>query len=405
MKRFTLIFVLTFSIFFLHANLLYDITDGKFRVKKVDTPLSMNDGEHYTLLVDNKAVVKYNYKTGATIDTIFSISRLKNAPMKQIEGYEFSPNEAKMLVYTNSKKRYRRTFTADYYVFDVKRNELEPLSTLGAQEVPLFSPDSRYIAFARKNNLFLYKLDFKTEIPITKDGEWGKIINGTPDWVYEEEFSSTRYFDWSPDSKMLAFVKFNESEVNEFSFQFFKSNSKENTELNLYPSLFSYKYPKAGEKNSKVSVCVYDEFHKQTKTMQLPGDGQDFYIPRILWTNSLEQLAVFKLNRNQNKLEMFFSNPKSTVSKLIWQQNDKYYVDYEDIDFIRFSTDNKYFIAVSEQDGYRHVYQYNMNGTLMKQLTKGNWDITDVYGFDEKKQILFYQSAETSPVQRDVFFD
>jgi len=194
MKRFIFIFVLTLSVEFSFANLLYDITDGKFRAKKIEAPRSMNDGEHYSLKVNDKAIVKYNYKTGATIDTLFSIAQIKNCPLKSISGYELSPNEMKILVYTNVKYRYRRTFTADYYLYDIKRKELEPLSENGAQEVPLFSPDSRYIAFARNNNLFMKKLDFKTEIAITKDGAVGKIINGTPDWVYEEEFEVTRSF-------------------------------------------------------------------------------------------------------------------------------------------------------------------------------------------------------------------
>ncbi|NDP21017.1 MAG: S9 family peptidase [Paludibacter sp.] len=403
MKRFRLIFVLTLCVNFSFANLLYDITDGKFKIKDTESPKSMKDGEFYTLMVNDKAVVKYNFKTGATIDTVFSISRLKNSPIKQIAGYEFSPNETKLLVYTNVKKRYRRTFTADYYVYDIKRNEIQTLSDNGAQEVPLFSPDSRYIAFARENNIFLKKLDFNTESPITKDGLKGSIINGTPDWLYEEEFIVTRYFEWSPDSKMLAFVKFNESEVPQFSFQLYKDNNIEKGSLPLYPSLVQFKYPKAGENNSKVSVCVYDDFYKSIKTMQLPDGDKDFYIPRIRWTNSIDQLAIFKLNRNQNKLEMFFTNPKSTVSKLILKQEDKYFIDYENIDFLRFFQDNQFFIAVSELDGYRHVYQYRINGTLVKQLTKGNWDVTDVYGFDETKKILYYQSAEISPLQRDIY--
>ncbi|HET7732341.1 MAG TPA: DPP IV N-terminal domain-containing protein, partial [Paludibacter sp.] len=207
MKRITIIFILTLFINFLFANLLYDITDGKFKPQNVNMPRSMNDGENYTLLVNNKAVVKYNYKTGATVDTIFSTFKVKNSPVKQISGYEFSPNENKLIVYTNVKYRYRRTFTADYYVYDIKRNEISTLSDNGPQEVPLFSPDSRYIAFARENNLYLKKLDFNTESPITTDGQVGSIINGTPDWVYEEEFEQTRYFEFSPDSKMVAFVK------------------------------------------------------------------------------------------------------------------------------------------------------------------------------------------------------
>lgn len=403
MKRFTLVFILILSVNFLFANLLYDITDGKFKVKNIDTPRSMNDGEHYSLMINDKAVVKYNYKTGTTVDTLFSISRLKKSPIKQISGYVFSPNEAKILVYTNVKYRYRRTFTADYYIYDIKRNELLPLSENGSQEVPLFSPDSRYIAFARENNLFMKKLDFNTEIAITKDGQFGSIINGTPDWVYEEEFEATRYFEWSPDSKLLAFVKFDESKVPEFEFPLYIDKSKEKNELNTYPSVYKYKYPKAGENNSVVSVCVYDDYYKSIKTMKLNDSDQDFYIPRIKWTNSVDQLAIFKLNRNQNRLDMLLANPKSTLTKLSLRQEDKYYVDYENIDYIHFSADNQSFIGVSEQDGYRHIYKYSIHGTVTKQLTKGKWDVTNVYGFDEKKQVVYYQSAEVSPLQRDVY--
>ncbi|HEY5591497.1 MAG TPA: S9 family peptidase [Paludibacter sp.] len=403
MKRLGLFLVLIFSLQLLFANLLYDITDGKFKVQTLEMPRSMHDGENYTLMVNDKAVVKYNYKTGATVDTIFSVYKLKNSPIKQISGYEFSPNEAKLLVYTNVKKRYRRTFTAEYYVYDVKRNEIETLSEYGAQEVPLFSPDSRYIAFARDNNLFLKKLDFNTETPITKDGQVGNIINGTPDWLYEEEFTATRYFEWSPDSKMLAFVRFDESKVPQFSFIQYLDKSADKDELTLYPSIVQFKYPKAGQNNSKVSVCVYDELYKNIKTVQLPDADQDFYIPRIRWTNSIDQLAIFKLNRNQNRLDMLIANPKSTLTKLCLRQDDKYYIDYENIDYLHFSADNLTFIGVSEQDGYRHVYQYGINGIIVKQLTKGNWDVTNVYGYDETKKVLYFQSAEVSPLQRDVF--
>ena len=404
MKRFTLTFLLALSINLLFANLLYDITDGRFRAKTVNTPRSMNDGENFSIMPTSKAVVKYNYKTGAVVDTIFSISRLKKSPIKSISGYEFSPDEAKLLVYTNVKYRYRRTFTADYYVYDIKRNELTSLSEKGSQEVPLFSPDSRYIAFARENNLYMKKLDFNTEIAITKDGKFGSIINGTPDWVYEEEFEDTRYFEWSPDSKLLAFVKFDETKVPEYSFPLYIDNTKEKGELTSYPSTYKYKYPKAGENNSVVSVCVYDDYYKSIKTVKLGDDNdQDFYIPRIKWTNSPDQLAIFKLNRNQNRLDMLMTNPKSLLTKLCLREEDKYYVDYENIDHIRFSSDNLSFIGVSEKDGYRHVYLYGINGVVKAQLTKGKWDVTDVYGFDEKKQVLYYQSAEVSPMQRDVY--
>lgn len=402
MKRLIPIFVCLFFIQFSYADLLYDITDGKFTPARFEAPRSMKDGEFFTRRVADKAVVKYSYKTGATSDTLFSLSRIKNCPLKSIAGYELSPNEAKILVYTNVKKIYRRTFTADYYVYDIKRNELEPLSEGGAQQVPLFSPDSRYIAFARGNNLFMKKLDFNTEIPITKDGEAGKIINGTPDWVYEEEFEATRHFMWSPDSKLLAYLKFDESQMPEFSFQLYK-NASDPDQIQLYPEYKKFKYPKAGENNSKVKVCVYDDFNKTTRFVKLPDGEADFYIPRIRWTNSAEQLVVFKLNRNQNVLDMFVANPGSGIAKLILRQQDKYYVNYELIDYVQFSADNQYFYMVSEQDGYSHIYQYRMNGTLYKQITKGKWDVTDFYGYDESRKVFYYQSAEVSPMQRDIY--
>ena len=403
MKRFIFIFVLTLLAQFSFAHLLYDITDGKFKSARSEKAISMADGEHFTTKVNDNSIVKYNYKTGNTVDTLFSIYQIKNCPIKNISGYIFSPNELKILVYTNVSFRYRRTFTADYYVYDIKRKELQPLSENGAQEVPLFSPDSRYIAFARNNNLYMKKLDFNTEIAITKDGETGKIINGTPDWVYEEEFQATRHFTWSPDSKLLAFLKFNETEIPEFSFQLFKNESQINETLNLYPSFLKFKYPKAGENNAKVSVCVYDDFNKTTKFMQLPENDQDFYIPRIRWTNAADQLAIFKLNRNQNRLDMLMANPKSTLTKLVLRQDDKYYIDYQNIDYIQFTPDNQFFFGVSEQDGFRHIYQYRINGSVYKQITKGAWDVTDFYGYDHTKQILYYQSAEVSPMQRDIY--
>ncbi len=402
MKRFKLILVLTIFTNALFASLLYDITDGKFKVKAFEMPHSMNDGLHFTQLVNDRAIVRYDYKSGATVDTLFSLFRVKNSPVKKITGYEFSPNEAKMLVYTNVKKRYRRTFTADYYVVDVKRNEMLALSDNGSQEVPLFSPDSRYVAFARDNNLFMKKLDYNTESPITTDGLEGSIINGTPDWVYEEEFGKTRYFEWSPDSKLLAFVKFDESKVPLYSFIQYKDELADKDKITLYPGVVQFKYPKAGENNSKVSVCVYDDYYKNVKTMKLQDD-QDYYVPRIKWTNTIDQLAVFKLNRNQNRLEMLLANGRSTLTKLVLREDDKYYVDYENIDYIHFTSDNQYFIGVSEKDGFRHIYLYNMNGTVVKQLTKGNWDVTNVYGYDEVKKVVYYQSAQVSPLQRDIY--
>lgn len=386
------------------ADLLTDITDGKYKPKTAAGIRSMNDGEHYTLLKDNKLILEYEYKTGKIVDTLFNAATTKLNKLDEIAGYELSPNETKILVYNHPVYKYRRSFAAEYYLFDIKRNELKRLSENGAQEVPLFSPDSRYIAFARNNNLFLYKIDFGTESAITKDGAEGKIINGTPDWVYEEEFGATRYFVFSPDSKLLAFVRFDESNVPTYDMQRFLDSPIHQDDLPLYPTFQSFKYPKPGQPISKVNVYVYDDFYKSVRSINLgKSKDEEFYIPRIKWTKDQEKVAIFTLNRNQNRLEMYFANPKSLLSKLILQESDKRYVDFDAIDDIYFTNDNKYFTFVSERDGLRHAYLYNINGTLNKQLTAGNWDLTNVYGYDELNKTFYYQSAEQSPLQRDVF--
>lgn len=383
------------------ANLLYDIVDGKYRPASIPGTTSCANGENYLQTVDNKLIVRYAYQTGEAIDTIFNAEKTKLQKIKSIDGFILDPTEKRLLVYNNRKQIYRHSFTADYYIFDITRNELKPLSDTLPVQVPLFSPNGRYIAFARNNNLFIHKIDFNTEVAVTTDGAIGKIINGTPDWLYEEEFGTTQLFCWSPDSKLLAFVKFDETNVPSFSFQtFLDSENAEN--MKLYPDLYTFKYPKAGEQNAKVSACVYDTYYKSIKVMDIEDNGKDFYIPRIRWTNSPDQLAIFKLNRNQTQLQMLLANPKSTVSKLIYNESADVYVDYEQIDDWYFLSDNS-FIAINETDGFRHAYLYSPLGLKQKQLTQGNYDVTHIYGYNEDNQTLYYQSCETSPMQRNVY--
>lgn len=403
MKQIVVILLLLFSFQVVQADVWDDIVAGKYTPKSIKGMRSMKDGEHYTMLDQNKRVLKYSYKTGQVVDTLFNADNTKLNSLKTITDYTFSPDERKMLVYNNPKYRYRRSFTANYYVFDIKRNELKPLSENGAQEAPLFSPDSRYIAFARANNLYLHKLDFGTESAITKDGEEGKIINGIADWVYEEEFSQTRYFVFSPDSKLLAFVRFDETDVPVYEMQRYLDGDIKQDEISLYPTLQKFKYPKAGQANSRVSVRVYDDFYKSVRTINLNQKNEDFYIPRIKWTNDQDKLAIFIMNRNQNQLDMLYANPKSLVSQLILRETSDTYVDYGLIDQIYFTKDSKNFTYVSERDGYRHAYLYKINGVLEKQLTSGKWDLTTLYGYDEPTQTLYYESAEASPMQRDIY--
>lgn len=382
------------------ANLLFDITDGKFRPAGIANPRSMNDGEHYTLLTEGATILRYSYKTGKAVDTLLHLPRVKNAPITEIKGYIMSPKESKILVYTNVEQRYRRSYTADYYIYDIKYKEFDALSASRPQENPLFSPDDRYIAFAHDNNLYIKKVDFKTDIRITKDGVKGKISNGIADWVYEEEFGSTRYYEWSPDSKLLAFLKFDEGKVKEFSFQRF---TRPTVESELYPDSYLFKYPKAGETNSTVTAYVYDDFNKTTRAMKVLDSDTDTYIPRIKWTNDPDKLILYQLNRQQNKLDMLQANPRTGICKLLVRREDKAYVDYQEIDGTVFTKDNRFFYTLSDKDGYKHIYQHRMDGTVARQITKGNWEVTAFYGVDEAKGIVYYQSTEKSPLSRDVY--
>ncbi len=398
MKYFLTMCALLASAMMASASLLYDLVDGKYAAKGMEAMTSCADGEHYVQLKADKYVVKYSYRTGEVVDTLFSADDTKLMKVDDIEGFLFSPAENRMLVYRNATQVYRHSFTADYYLYDIKRNELEPLSDKMPVQEPHFSPNGRYIAFARANDLHVYKVDFKTEVAVTTDGAVGEVINGTPDWLYEEEFGVTRLFEWSPDSKLLAFVRFDESEVCEFAFQQFLNTDGS---MKLYPDAYRFKYPKAGEANARVSVHVYDAFDKSIEQMQI-GSLDDVYIPRLRWTRTADKLAVFKLNRNQTELNMYVANPKSTVARAIYTEKSDAYVDYAQVDEMHFLADNS-FIMVNETDGYRHVYLYDANGLMRKQLTKGEYDVTRVYGYDEKAGVLYYQAAKQSPIQREVY--
>ncbi|MBR1808009.1 MAG: S9 family peptidase [Paludibacteraceae bacterium] len=397
MKRYIYIFLLVFSTI-ARADLLNDIIAGGYNSNSLPQITDMGDGEHYALRVGN-TVLQYDYRSGAVSDTLFSADKTKITKLEAVDGFVLAPVERYMLVSANSQRIFRRSHKADWYIYDRQRGELKPLSAEMPVSEPVFSPNGKYIAFSRNNNIFIHKLDFSTEVAVTTDGEAGKIINGTPDWLYEEEFSTTCLYSFSPDSKQLAFVRLNESEVPAFSWQTYLN--PESTP-NAYPQNYSINYPRAGEKNAVPSVIVYDTYYKSLKTMQLPP-LDDCYIPRISWTRAADQLAVFRLNRNQNKLEMFLLNSKSAVAKLVYsEENSKGNVDFEQIDEWQFFDDNT-MLVVNESSGYRHAFIYSVNGQKLRQLTSGNYDVTRVYGYDPHTQTLFYQAALPTPLDRQLF--
>ena len=378
----------------LSEKFLKEFTSGKYRAKMMGEIYSMNDGNRYTMLSgDNKKIIAYSFKTGAPVDTVFDVETAKNCSLDRIAGYEFDAAETRILIHTAVTPIYRRSFTTNYYVFQIARNELQPLSTEHQpQQMASFSPNGRMVAFAYNNNLYLKKLDYNTVSAITTDGEKNRVINGTPDWVYEEEFGANRYFEWSPDSRRIAWIRFDESAIKMFSFDKY---------AHPYDLQYTYKYPKAGETNSTVSVHVYDIPNRKTTQMEC-GEGNDIYFPILKWSNGNDSLIVVRLNRTQTNLEVLNVNPRSGVSSVLLSENDKVYVDYQNYKNISFLSDNS-FIILSEKDGYRHIYHYSANGTLKRQITKGEWDVTDFYSYDEKKGIAYFQAAKEHPSQRHVY--
>ena len=376
---------------------------GTFREKKVQGIRSMNDGLYYTTLEEGNKIVKYSYKEGKKVAVIFDLSTVENAPISSFSAYGFSDDETKLLLTTKVEKIYRRSFTAEYYVWNITTNELTELSSKGRQQVATFSPDGERVAFVRDNNLFIKSLKFGTESQVTFDGKRNEIINGIPDWVYEEEFSFNQAFAWSPDSKFLAYIRFDEREVKDFSMTMFRGKSPSLDENELYPSAYTFKYPKAGEKNSLVSAHVYDLKSKTTVTVDV-GDETDMYLPRLKWTADAQELAVMRLNRRQNVLDVLLANPYTGDSRPFFTEKNDRFVDEEFLDDFIFLPDNDYFVVSSERNGYTHLYLYDRQGFMVKQLTDGEYDVTDFYGFDKKRKIFYYQAAKESPMRREIYF-
>jgi dipeptidyl-peptidase-4 len=328
----------------------------------------------------------------ATLKIVTTLIDTKNHTVLAdgIDSYTFSPNEKLILIANNTNQIFRHSFTADYYLYDTTNKKVSKVFDFQVQE-PTFSPDGKKIAFARDNNLFVYDIVSKQITAITSDGKKNSVINGITDWVYEEEFAFVRAFDWSKDSKKVAYIRFDESQVPEFSMSMFKKD--------LYPTVETFKYPKAGEKNSEVSLHIYDVTSKGTQNVNL-SQYADFYIARMKWTNENNVLSAQVLNRHQDNLDLLFIDGNSGATKVVLNEKDKAYIDVTDN--LTFLKDNS-FIWTSEKDGFNHIYLYDKTGKLKNQVTKGNWEVTNYYGFDEKNNTVFYQSVENGSINRDVY--
>lgn len=360
----------------------------KFVARTISGNESMKGGEFYTTCTDYKNIIRWEYKTGNIADTVFSLT--KSAPAIQfIYDYQFNSTETRILFSTSIKPIYRRSFMADYYIFDLKTQKLMPLSKNGQQQLADFSPDGNKVAFVRNNNLFIRDLNSDEEKQITTDGKKNFIINGAPDWVYEEEFGFSKGFVWSADGQYLAFMRFDESKVRTYTLTYYEG---------LYPINYEYKYPKAGEANSVVSVHLY-RLSDGTTVKADVGEITDQYIPRILWTKDPSKLAIVRLNRLQNKVDVLLAEAATGKSTLFYTDTNKYYISEVDDHFINFLEDRNQFIVFSERDGYNHLYLYGMDGKLKRNLTPGEFDVTEYYGCDLKNQTVYYASCEPSPIQ------
>lgn len=389
---------------------LKDVVTGTFRPDNIYGVIPIpGDGEHYTQMnAQGTQIIKYSFKTGKEVEVIFDVTTTAECPFKYFDSYSFSPDGSMLLIATETTPIYRHSYTAMHYLYSLKRNldgkirnKLEKLSDGGPQQAPVFSPDGSMVAFVRDNNIFLVKRYFgNSESQVTEDGKRNKIINGIPDWVYEEEFAFDRALEFSADSKMLAYIRFDESQVSSYSFPLFAGAAPRMDAFAKYPGEYTYKYPKTGEPNSKVSVHTFDIKSKVTRKMQVPLES-DGYIPRIRFTQDPTKLAIMTLNRHQNRFDLYFGDPRSTVCKLILRDETDTYIKESVFDNIRFYPEN--FSFVSEKSGFNHLYWYSMGGNLIKQITSGAYELKDFLGYAPEEGAFYYTSNEESPMKQAVY--
>ena len=381
---------------------LKSITDGSFGAHGIYGVNPLPDGESYSQLVDGKRIVVSSFKTGEQTGVLFDVEETKGkVKLSRIDGYTLSPNQKNILLRTQTRGIYRHSTTAVYYIYNVQNRTLAPLSDGGPQECPLWSPDGNMVGFVREGNLFLVKLLFdNAEVQVTKDGKFNSIINGKADWVYEEEFVTNRSFDFNADATMLAWIRYDESQVPLFSFPMYKGILPEMQENAEYPGAYEYKYPIAGQPNSKVTVHTFDIKSRATREVKVPLEAEG-YIPRIKFSSDPNKLLILTQNRHQDNLKVWAANPRSTECRCIVSDEVKPYV--ADNAYTLFTTIQDGFILLSERSGYAHLYQYNLLGTQKREIGKGQDIITDFYGYDEKTGTYYYQAKDGGPLRTGVY--
>jgi len=364
----------------------------RFSAKSVPGFNFLQDGRSYTRLQNNR-VVQYDLTTGQQTDVLFSAAEVEAEGYSgNIDGYAFSADESRMLIKTETESIYRRSTKAYFFVYDRAEESFTPVFPEGKHMHAAFNPAADKVAFVYENNLYYRDLASGNVVQVTDDGVYNEIINGSADWVYEEEFGFTKAFHWSPDGQKLAFYRFDERAVKEFTMTNYRNG--------LYPEYVTFKYPKVGEDNSTVTIHIHD-LAAGTTTMAETGVDADQYIPRIKWTTDPGQLCIFRMNRWQNELELLLAEAGSGKTALLLKETNPYYIDIHDN--LTFLDDGEHFIWTSEKDGWNHIYLYDMTGELVRQITNGKWEVTNFYGLDAAREILYYQAAEESPLHREIY--
>ncbi|MFQ7113541.1 S9 family peptidase [Hallella bergensis] len=381
---------------------LKSLAQGEFAAQRISgiNPIEGTD-QYAQVSPDGTQIVQYSFKTGKQTGILFDVKQTQGETLTAFDGYVMSPDGKRMLIRTKTEPIYRRSYKAVFYIYTIQSRKLEKLSEGGPQQTPVWSPDGNKVAFVRDNNIFLVKLLYdNSESQVTKDGQFNHVINGIPDWVNEEEFSFSSAMTFNADGTMLCWIRYDETDVKEYSLQMFKGTNPEMTDNEVYPSMYSYKYPKAGEKNSKVSVWSFDTQSRRTQKLNIPLGDED-YIPRILPTPDVNRVMVYTMNRHQDELNLYTVNPRSTVAKLLIKERVPKYVQESAMTSIRVG--KNYVLLPSDRSGYMQLYLYDGNGQLQRTVGDGQYDITSVYGYDEKTGDVYYQAAALNPHDRQIY--
>lgn len=381
---------------------LPDITSGKFAAKTVNgiNPIEGTD-TYARISQDGERVVCCSFKTGKELSVLFDVKNTMGCKIDGFDDYVLSPDGKRMLIQTKTERIYRRSFKADFYIYNIESRRLDRLSDGDKQQIPTWSPDGQQVAFVREGNIFLVKLLYdNAEIQVTKDGKFNEVINGLPDWVNEEEFGFNSALTFNADGTMICWIRYDESKVKTYSLEMYKGMKPAKEEYAAYPGFYSYKYPKAGEDNSTVSAWSYDIKSHKINRLQVPLDA-DGYMPRIKPTNDPMRIVVYTMNRHQDDLCLYAVNPRSTVAQLIIKDHVDKYVREEAMEGVKFVGDK--ILLPSDRSGYTKLYIYNMNGQLQRTIGDGNYDITSVYGYDPKTGDVYYQAAALGATDRQVY--